>query len=55
MKKLYSDSGQSIIARHPLGAGDPNDIANATLFLLGDCSRWITGIDLVVDGGYSIN
>ena len=55
MKKLYSDSGQSIIARHPLGAGDPNDISNAALFLLGDRSRWITGIDLVVDGGYSIN
>ena len=55
IKKYYSDNGQSIIDKHPLGAGDPKDVADAALFLLGDCSRWITGIDLIVDGGYSIN
>ena len=38
--------------RHPLGIGEPGDIAAAALFLLGPGSRWITGTSLVVDGGY---
>jgi 3-oxoacyl-[acyl-carrier protein] reductase len=36
----------------PLGRiGTAQDMANATLFLLSDASAFITGIDLVVDGG----
>ena len=36
----------------PLGRmGEPSDIGDACLFLISDLSRWITGIDLVVDGG----
>lgn len=38
-------------ARHLLGLGTPDDIANAAIFLLSDASRWITGTDLVMDGG----
>ncbi|WP_274426005.1 SDR family NAD(P)-dependent oxidoreductase [Chelativorans sp. YIM 93263] len=33
--------------------GQPDDIADATLFLASDAARWITGTDLVVDGGVS--
>ncbi|MBA3661701.1 MAG: glucose 1-dehydrogenase [Gammaproteobacteria bacterium] len=33
--------------------GTPQDIANAALFLASDESSYITGIDLLVDGGYS--
>ncbi len=36
---------------HLLGFGQPEDVANAALFLLGDASRWITGTALAVDGG----
>lgn len=36
----------------PLGyLGDPSDIANAILFLVSDEGRYITGAELVVDGG----
>jgi len=36
----------------PLGTlGTTGDVANATLFLLSDAARWITGTTLVVDGG----
>jgi NAD(P)-dependent dehydrogenase (short-subunit alcohol dehydrogenase family) len=42
-----------IDALHPLGQGDPEDVANAIAFLLGDASRWITGSVLTVDGGYT--
>ena len=38
---------------HPLGLGDPDDVANAVAFLLADTGRWITGTVLVVDGGYT--
>lgn len=40
---------------HPLRRrGTPADIAKATRFLLSDDAEWITGINLVVDGGLSI-
>lgn len=41
-------------AKHPLGLGQTSDIANACVFLLSDASRWITGQNMVIDGGYTI-
>ncbi len=35
---------------HPLGFGQPEDVANAVVFLLSDASRWISGTALAVDG-----
>lgn len=40
-------------ALHLLGFGRPDDVAHAAMFLLSDAARWITGTDLVVDGGYA--
>lgn len=41
--------------RYPLGRyGAPEDIANATAFLLSDASSWMTGSDLRIDGGISL-
>lgn len=40
------------MSRAPLGRlGEPVDIADACLFFASDASRWITGAQLVVDGG----
>ena len=36
---------------HPIGYGQPSDVANAVVFLAGDAARWITGAELVTDGG----
>lgn len=41
--------------RYPLGRyGQPADIANGAIYLLSDASSWLTGHDLVIDGGFSI-
>lgn len=44
---------ERIEAAHPLGFGEPSDVAASIAFLLGDGARWITGTTLVVDGGYT--
>jgi NAD(P)-dependent dehydrogenase (short-subunit alcohol dehydrogenase family) len=40
---------------YPLGSGRTSDIAHAVEFLLSDNARWITGQQLVVDGGRTVN
>ena len=41
-----------IRSKQPLGIGEPMDVANAVAFLLSDAAKFITGTNLVVDGGY---
>lgn len=38
-------------ARYPLGYGAPEDVANAVVFFLSPASKWITGTNLIMDGG----
>jgi len=40
--------------KYPLGIGKPEDVANAAVFLLSQASRWITGTNLSMDGGYTL-
>jgi len=53
LEKLPEEARQSVNDMHPLGLGNPQDVANACAFLLSDAARWITGTNLIVDGGYS--
>lgn len=46
------DSLNRIKSLHPLGLGQVDDVANACIFLISDASRWISGTNLIVDGGY---
>ncbi len=50
-EKLPDDVLSTIHKRYPLGLGSASDVANAVAFLSSDSARWITGIDLLVDGG----
>jgi len=54
-ENIGKDAAEEILKKHPLGIGQPEDIANACIFLLSDASKWITGSNLVVDGGYSVH
>ena len=43
------------LATTPMGRfGQPIDIANGCLFLASDESGWMTGAELVIDGGYTV-
>lgn len=40
--------------RHPIGhVGEPDDIAYGVLYLASDESKFVTGSELVIDGGYT--
>ena len=59
MLKKYSKSipkeiFNPIIEKHPLGLGNFKDVINVVNFLFSEKSKWITGTDIVADGGYSI-
>ncbi|MGN6423209.1 MAG: SDR family NAD(P)-dependent oxidoreductase [Asticcacaulis sp.] len=61
VQAVAHDSGQSdeafraeLAHLHPLGhIGEPDDIAWAVVYLASDESRFMTGAELVVDGGYT--
>jgi len=41
--------------RYPLGRyGKPEDVAYAAIYLLSDTSSWVTGSNLLIDGGYTL-
>jgi NAD(P)-dependent dehydrogenase (short-subunit alcohol dehydrogenase family) len=45
---------RQIAALHPLGhIGEPNDVAYGILYLASDESKFVTGSELVIDGGYT--
>ncbi|MDD4729367.1 MAG: SDR family NAD(P)-dependent oxidoreductase [Dysgonamonadaceae bacterium] len=45
----------TMYGRYPLKrVGTPEDIANASIYLLSDGSSWVTGINLLIDGGYCL-
>lgn len=50
---LSKDEMVRIKEEFPLRLGVPEDVANACIYLLSHASRWVTGINLIVDGGYS--
>jgi len=49
-----TDRGKTIIAHTPQGRyGAPEDLVGATIWLASDAARFVTGIVLPVDGGFS--
>ena len=54
LKDLDEISRQKRVDGFPLGLGETTDISNACIYLLSDASRWITGQNIIIDGGYTI-
>ncbi len=54
---MYEDEEliRRMAATYPLGLGDVTEIRDAVIFLLSDKARWITGQQLTVDGGRTID
>ena len=53
LETMSEESKINILKMHPLGFGKAIDIANSTAFLLSPASKWITGVEFIIDGGYS--
>lgn len=52
---LSEEDYQKDEMRYPLSRyGKPEEVAYAAIYLLSDASAWITGTDLVIDGGISL-
>jgi 3-oxoacyl-[acyl-carrier protein] reductase len=53
---LYENREEEVAAGYPLGRlGVPEDIGGAAAFLTSDASGWITGQNLVIEGGLFLN
>ena len=50
-QEQYDKMLEAAAPNYPLGIGECSDPAGAIVFLAGENARWITGADIVVDGG----
>ncbi|HMC42902.1 MAG TPA: SDR family oxidoreductase [Acidimicrobiales bacterium] len=54
-RALWEPNEEAIARSFPLRRlGQPQDVANAAVFLASDAASWITGQTLVVDGGFLV-
>lgn len=52
LAEAWPDGYNRFMKRAPTGrVGEPEDIADACIFLASDAARWISGTNLIVDGG----
>lgn len=49
-EQLAQDAGRYPLKRY----GKPEEVAYATIYLLSDASKWVTGSNLLIDGGYTL-
>jgi NAD(P)-dependent dehydrogenase (short-subunit alcohol dehydrogenase family) len=49
-----AEARTALDALHPLGGtGEPDDVAWGAVYLASDHAKWVTGSELVIDGGYT--
>ncbi|HWU68621.1 MAG TPA: glucose 1-dehydrogenase [Stenotrophobium sp.] len=50
----YATAETAFKAAHPMGHfGEPADVASAVIYLASDAAKWVTGTEMVLDGGYT--
>lgn len=54
--QAYSEEDkQKDMSFYPLKRyGEPSEVAHAIIYLLSDAASWVTGTNLVIDGGRSL-
>ena len=53
--KITEEQVQEDMKKYPLKRyGKPDEIAHAVIYLLSDASGWVTGTNLLIDGGYTL-
>ncbi len=56
MLRLMPDHVDHVVGQTPVGRmGEPEDVADVVVFLCSDLSRFLTGQNLVVDGGLTLH
>lgn len=51
---MFNEDRDLVLSKlHPLGLGEPEDVAFLVAFLQSEASRWITGTVIPIDGGYT--
>lgn len=50
---LPAEQNAALAAAHPLGYGTPQDVADGVAYLLAGSGRWVTGVTLPLDGGFT--
>lgn len=53
LNEMQEEDRVKRIEGFPLGLGQTTDISNACIYLLSEASKWVTGQNLIVDGGYT--
>ena len=51
-KNMSQDTLRDYEQKHLLGFGSTNDINPIIVYLMSDISRWTTGSEILIDGGY---
>jgi len=51
---MKEEDRQKRVEGFPLGLGQTTDISNTCIYLLSDASRWVTGQNIIVDGGFTV-
>lgn len=54
MGEHAQDMSNDLEKDYPLGLGQPIDVVGPCIFFLSDASKWITGSELIMDGGLTL-
>lgn len=54
MTEKAQNVNDNLAKNYPLGLGETIDVVGPCIFLLSDASKWVTGTELIVDGGLTL-